>query len=135
MFETELFICMKMDLALITYNNWCAIKPNQTKPNQTLLHSQVFYNLSKISQTIWLQYCDQLCLHHFHNKCFALFPRHLKSHMEWNDAHIKAPTITILPTTAGTIHSWLNWCLIELLVIHNYNWNHLIMCKQISNIE
>ena len=23
----------KMDLALITYNGWCAIKPNQIKPN------------------------------------------------------------------------------------------------------
>ena len=30
-FEIELFICIKMDLALITYNGWCAIKPNQTK--------------------------------------------------------------------------------------------------------
>ena len=26
------FICIKMDLVLITYNVWCAIKPNQTKP-------------------------------------------------------------------------------------------------------
>ena len=26
--EIELFICMEMDLALITYNSWCAIKPN-----------------------------------------------------------------------------------------------------------
>ena len=25
----------KMDLALIIYNGWCPIKPNQTKPNQT----------------------------------------------------------------------------------------------------
>ena len=25
-----------MDLALITYKGWCAIKPNQTKPNQTI---------------------------------------------------------------------------------------------------
>ena len=30
MFETELFICIKMYLALITYNGWCVIKPNQT---------------------------------------------------------------------------------------------------------
>ena len=29
MFKIELFICIKMDLALITYNGWCAIKPNQ----------------------------------------------------------------------------------------------------------
>ena len=29
-FKIELFICIKMDLALITYNGWCAIKPNQT---------------------------------------------------------------------------------------------------------
>ena len=28
-----LFICIKMDLALITYNN-CDIKPNQTKSNR-----------------------------------------------------------------------------------------------------
>ena len=32
MLEKELFTCMKMDLVLITYNGWCAIKPNQTKP-------------------------------------------------------------------------------------------------------
>ena len=31
-FEIELFICIKMDLALITYIGWCAIKPNQIKP-------------------------------------------------------------------------------------------------------
>ena len=30
LFEIELFICIKMDLALITYNSWCAIKPNQS---------------------------------------------------------------------------------------------------------
>ena len=29
MFEIELFICIKMELELITYNGWCAIKPNQ----------------------------------------------------------------------------------------------------------
>ena len=33
LFEIELFICIKMDLAVITYNVSCAIKPNQTKPN------------------------------------------------------------------------------------------------------
>ena len=32
LFEIELIICIKMDVALITYNGWCAIKPNQTKP-------------------------------------------------------------------------------------------------------
>ena len=35
MFEMKLFIYIKMDLTWITYNSWCAIKPNQTKPNQT----------------------------------------------------------------------------------------------------
>ena len=32
----KLFICIKMDFALITYNGWCAIKPNKTKkaPNE-----------------------------------------------------------------------------------------------------
>ena len=30
----ELFICIKMNVALITYNGWCAMKPNQTKLNQ-----------------------------------------------------------------------------------------------------
>ena len=34
LFKMELFICIKMDFALITYNGWYAIKPNQT-PNQT----------------------------------------------------------------------------------------------------
>ena len=29
LFEIELFICIKMNLALITYNGWCTIKPNQ----------------------------------------------------------------------------------------------------------
>ena len=32
LFEIERFICVKMDLALITYNGRFAIKPNQTKP-------------------------------------------------------------------------------------------------------
>ena len=35
MFEIELFICIKMNLALITYSGWCAIKPNQTNNNST----------------------------------------------------------------------------------------------------
>ena len=30
MFEIKLLICIKMDLALIIYNGWCAMKPNQT---------------------------------------------------------------------------------------------------------
>ena len=29
-FEREQLICIKMDVAL-TYNGWCAIRPNQTK--------------------------------------------------------------------------------------------------------
>ena len=33
LFEIELFTCIKIDLVLISYNRWCAIKPNQTKPN------------------------------------------------------------------------------------------------------
>ena len=32
--EIELLICIQIDLALITYNDWCAVKPNQTKPKQ-----------------------------------------------------------------------------------------------------
>ena len=32
MLEIELFICIKMDLGLMTYNSWYAIKPNQSKP-------------------------------------------------------------------------------------------------------
>ena len=28
----------KMDLAWITYNGWCAIKPNQIKLNQTIFN-------------------------------------------------------------------------------------------------
>ena len=28
---------MKMDLVLITYNDWCAIKPNQNKTKQISL--------------------------------------------------------------------------------------------------
>ena len=32
LFEIELFICIKMHLALISYNGWCAIKPKQSKP-------------------------------------------------------------------------------------------------------
>ena len=31
LFEIQLFICIKMDLALITFNGWRAIKRNQTK--------------------------------------------------------------------------------------------------------
>ena len=27
------------------------------------------------------------------------------------------------------------WCLIELLIIHSNTWNHLTMCKTMSNIE
>ena len=31
LFEIEPFICIEMDLVLITYNGQCGIKPNQTK--------------------------------------------------------------------------------------------------------
>ena len=31
-----------MDLALITYSGWCAIKPNQTKPNQTKVFLSIY---------------------------------------------------------------------------------------------
>ena len=31
LFEIELFICIKIDLALVTYNGWYVIKQNQTK--------------------------------------------------------------------------------------------------------
>ena len=34
LFEIGLFMCIKIDLALITYNGWYARKPNQTKQNQ-----------------------------------------------------------------------------------------------------
>ena len=33
LFEINLFICIKMDLALITYKGWCTIKPNQNLRN------------------------------------------------------------------------------------------------------
>ena len=38
----------------------------------TLLNCWSSYNLSKISWTIWLLYCNQLCLHFLPNKCFWL---------------------------------------------------------------
>ena len=34
LFEIEMFICIKIDLVLIIYNGWCAIKSNQTKPEK-----------------------------------------------------------------------------------------------------
>ena len=40
LFEIELFIFIKMDLALITYNGWCTIKPNKTK--STYLDFKIF---------------------------------------------------------------------------------------------
>ena len=35
-----------------------------------------FCNLCEISKTIWLLYCDQLCLHFSPNKCFQLLLWH-----------------------------------------------------------
>ena len=36
MFEIELFVRIKMDLAFNNQNGWYAVKPNQTKPNLEL---------------------------------------------------------------------------------------------------
>ena len=52
MFEIELFICIKMNLALITYNGWCDIKPNQTKHTDT--HTKV-KKKKKETKEDWLQ--------------------------------------------------------------------------------
>ena len=49
MFEIELFICLKMDLALITYNGWCTIKANQTLLEESLKF------LLKIFNKIWTE--------------------------------------------------------------------------------
>ncbi len=35
--KIKLFICLTIDLALIIYNDWCAIKPNKIKPIDNLL--------------------------------------------------------------------------------------------------
>ena len=39
-----------MDLTLITYNGWCAMKPNQTKPNHSLLNDRLFCILPGMSR-------------------------------------------------------------------------------------
>ena len=49
LFEIELFIYIKMDLGLITYNGWCAIKPMAASKNsltveQTLICSNISLN-------------------------------------------------------------------------------------------
>ena len=50
----------------------------------------------KFLKTIYLQYCDQL------NLCAAF-----ESYMEWNNAqHVSTPTITIQPSTPGTLQLW-----------------------------
>ena len=36
LFEIEIFICIKTDLASMTFNVCCTIKPNQTEPYQVL---------------------------------------------------------------------------------------------------
>ena len=42
-----------MDLALITYNGWCAIKPDQTKPNHyTIKMDIIVITLSPINKYI-----------------------------------------------------------------------------------
>ena len=40
------------------------------RPTWPYLIIKVLCNLSKVSWTVWLLYCDQLCLHLLHNKCF-----------------------------------------------------------------
>ena len=41
LFEIELFIWIKMELPLLTYNGWCAVKLNQTKSNHIKMHLKV----------------------------------------------------------------------------------------------
>ena len=50
-----------MNLTFITYNSWCAIKPNKTKPNQTNFYVSVW----KLVHSIYLitgKWCIQLYL-------------------------------------------------------------------------
>ena len=76
MFETELCICIKMDLGLITYNGWCAITPNKTKHNLLILkrNTECLYALSDCPwQWIWLTCRDHFQLWIFPtNPCYFL---------------------------------------------------------------
>ena len=51
--EIELFIWIKMDFTLITYNGWCAIKPNQTKSNQSFFQLCFLIYRIYITSRIW----------------------------------------------------------------------------------
>ena len=59
MFEIELFICIRRDLALITYNGWYAT--NQTKPNQSDLQN---LNLTiRCSLASYPGHCLKYCMY------------------------------------------------------------------------
>ena len=58
LFEIELFICIKMELVLITYSGWCAIKPNHTMCNK---HFYLCYYRDIVSR---------MCIYNF--VCFSV---------------------------------------------------------------
>ena len=43
--------------------------------------------------------------------------------------------LTICRDAVGVFYSPSNWVRIKLLVIHRNTWNHLTVCKQMSNVE
>ena len=91
-------------------------------------------NPSKISLTIWLLYCDQICLHLTHNKWFWVLPQHydpvwthkaqvpesdyvalsfvwLSKPLEWyNTQHVSTPTTMTLST--------IGWYMCHKLTCH-----------------
>ena len=45
LFKIELFICIKMDLVFIAYDDRCAMKPNQTKLNHYTSQNAIYINM------------------------------------------------------------------------------------------
>ena len=103
--------------------------------------------------TVWILYCDQLHLHLLHKKCFSLLlwcygpvwtqsisyqirlyfifmSVAFKSHKEWSNAHVIAPTTMMLPTTAGTYHGLNCWS--HVICTPNYQNKYLKNMKKNS---
>ena len=98
-----------------------ALSTNRKEKNHQLTQD-LWYNLFLSCIRLTSSQCDQQCLHLLQNKCFWLLLQYygsvqtpktcykficvaFKSHVEWSNAQVSTPTITILPSTAGNFYS------------------------------
>ena len=176
MFKIELFICIKIYLALITCNGWWAIKPNHcfncVKTNDwneielLVLERNYWNNLTVCKQNnsdsfkyiikklcIDKSYIKYICTNQIwhliahkswytkksnqhgalRNVKFTIFLRSTltQSGSTWSDT-INESNRTVWPFNCEWINGWY-W--IDLFVLPINTWNHVTLCKPLSNVE